>query len=97
MRGISFFLFFSKESYECFHFKTDNGRLQCRLWQIWDVRFKHCNKTRTKSQLGMICFFKSNGFFLLEIGKFLWTCTYFYIPIILPSPNSMHRLFLNIS
>lgn len=95
MREISFLLFFPKESYECFHFKTDNGRLQCRLRQIWDVILKHNNKTRTESQLGMIFILKSYSSFPLKTGEMSLTFTYFYVPIILPYLNSVHSLFLH--
>lgn len=71
MREISFLLFFSKESYEWFHFKTDNGRSQCRPLQIWDVRLKHSNKTGTKSQSGMVFFLKLYSSFPLELVNLL--------------------------
>lgn len=109
MRGISFLLFFSEESYERFHFKTDNGRLQCRLLQIWDVRFKHHNKTRTKSQLGMICFFKSDGSFSLKLVNlsslslifiFLLFCLILTVSMGLLTPSFLNlsfNLFMNLS
>ena len=70
MRGVSFLLFFSKESYECFHLKADNRRLQCRLPWTWDIRFKCNNKARTKSQSGIVCFFKLYKSFPLKLVKF---------------------------
>lgn len=69
-RGISFLLFFSKESYECFHLQADNRRLQGRLLQTWTIRFKCNNKARTKSQSGIVCFFKLYKPFPLKLVKF---------------------------
>lgn len=91
MRGISFLLFCSKESYEYFHFKTDNGRLQCRPPQIWNVRFEHNNKARTKSQLGMIYFFKSDSSFSLKLTV---SIVGLLIPLFLHLP---FNLFMNLS
>ena len=69
-RGISFLLLFSKESYECFHLQADNRRLQYRLLQTWNIRFKCNNKARTKSQSVIVCFFKLYKPFPLKLVKF---------------------------